>query len=190
MFVFRSTQYLKLTQARNQEEFFGFLAILARSAAQTFEKARFVEGNNLDFPSPCFGFLSPGLGFSFPAAWIFVPRTSISFPDACRRSTGRTNRDGAPQSADDNRRMTNSIRSSESSRQDFDLGHIGRLRVAVEPFSRLRARFAARQAKGLPPPGPICRGARARAPSVGDASGEIDRLFGPNRHRGPLNRRG
>ena len=46
----------------------------------------------------------------------------------------------------------------------FDLGHVGRLGVALEPFARLRARFAARQAKGLPSPGAICaRGSRARS---------------------------
>ena len=53
-----------------------------------------------------------------------------------------------PQSAVGRRRMTNSIRSSASSRQDFDLGHVGRLGEALEPFARLLARLAARQAEG------------------------------------------
>jgi hypothetical protein len=57
---------------------------LARScselAQQPFEKARFVEGDNLDFPSTRFDFPSPGLdfpslslGFSFRGLWKIFP---------------------------------------------------------------------------------------------------------------------
>jgi hypothetical protein len=39
--------------------------IFARGRHNLLEKAQNGEGNNLVFPSPCFGSLSPGLGFSF-----------------------------------------------------------------------------------------------------------------------------
>src|SRR5271154_763770 len=71
----------------------------------------------------------------------------------------------------------------------FDLGHIGRLGEALKPFARFLARFAARQAKSLPPPGAVCRaGASAAAAPIGNACGKVDRFLAVNRHRGPLRR--
>src|ERR1700722_501932 len=68
----------------------------------------------------------------------------------------------------------------------FDLGHVGRFWKALEPFARLGARFVARQAKALAPPGVLCGGhLRAPAAPIGDAVSEIDRLLSPARHQGP-----
>ena len=55
----------------------------------------------------------------------------------------------ARQSAVGSRRMVNSMRSPGSTRQDFDLGHIGRLGKAAKHFARLLARGLARQREGV-----------------------------------------
>src|SRR5580704_3235556 len=69
----------------------------------------------------------------------------------------------------------------------FDLRHVGRFGEALEPFTRLGARFVARQAKGLAPPGVLCGGrVRTSAAPISDALSEIDWLLGPGRHPGPL----
>jgi hypothetical protein len=47
-------------------------------SAQPFEKARFVEGKSLDFPSPGLDFPSPGL--DFPSLWLGFP--SFGFGDS------------------------------------------------------------------------------------------------------------
>src|SRR5208337_5248979 len=64
----------------------------------------------------------------------------------------------------------------------FDLGHIGRLGIKLEPFFRLLPRLGARQAKSLPPPARRHRGPTFA--SAGDALGHIGRLLAPHRHRG------
>src|SRR5271157_1578706 len=64
----------------------------------------------------------------------------------------------------------------------FDLGHVGGLGKALEPFARLGARLEPGQAKRLAPPG------RVRSPSVaalGDALGHINRILPLDRHGGP-----
>src|SRR5580700_23566 len=68
----------------------------------------------------------------------------------------------------------------------FDLRHVGRFGEALEPFTRLGARFVARQAKGLAPPGVLCGGrVRTSAAPTSDALSEIDWLLGPGRHQAP-----
>jgi len=51
---------LVFQETKRRKNYFG------SESAQPFEKARFVEGDNLDFPSTCFDFPSP-------RAWIFLP---------------------------------------------------------------------------------------------------------------------
>ena len=81
--------------------------------------------------------------------------------------------------------MTNSISSSGSTRQDFDLGHVGGFGIAFEPFPRLGPRFEPRQAEGLSPPGAF-GGRRPPLAPPRDAFGHIDRLLGLERHFAPL----
>jgi hypothetical protein len=46
----------------------------AQGPAQPFEKARFVARKDLGFCFPWLGFSLPQSLFSFPKAWIFLPR--------------------------------------------------------------------------------------------------------------------